>query len=429
MSKLLSAVVALTLLSSSTTWANPMPGDKQKDVPPRKIETRVYIRKQCILSAQDANQREFVAALAAIFVPLLIQKALGGASAALKKAGSPETLRDSGHLLTYLYKLSNIATPNPTGAVTNVRSISLNSDLGCVIIVRGTFDAPDADDQSVVAFPAGDTGPLTKKDDTDQKRIARLRQSNIKVTAIDAIYEGAIKKSDDLSALYYEARYLQINSFQGSRSSKSGRGLVVSISMYGPGTKEGDSTLSMSLMNMGNVTLGEVRGPEQLIGVTTSWLSGIGINDAALKAIEKIKVADNQTIGVMPVTIDGMFVETEAGNATLRFIAEVLDSAKADLTKTVSAEILEDRDKTAATAAAAASDALEKLRQEEESTYSNYLKAEAEVAALPTNPTTAAERATRQVKEFERDRTKRLWCVKFAALQTMGQAPTGRTCP
>lgn len=428
MSKLLSAVIALTLLSSSTTWANPLPGDKQKDVPPRKIETRVYIRKQCILSAQDANQREFLPLLAAIFVPLLIQKALGGASAALKKAGSPETLRDSGHLLTYLYKLSNIANPTPDG-VTNVRSISLNPDLGCVIMVRGTFDGPDTDDQSVVAFPKDDTGPLTRKEDTDQRRIARLRQSNIKVTAIDAVYEGVIKKSDDLSALYYEARYLQINSFQGSRSSKSGRGLVVSVSMHGPGTKEGDSTLSMSLMNMGNVTPGEVRGPEKLIGMTTSWLSGIGINDAGLKAIEKIKVADNQTIGVMPVTIDGVFVETEAGNATLRFIAEVLDSAKGDLTKTLSAEILEDRDKTAATAATAAADALEKLRQEEESTYSNYLKAEAEVAALPPTPTTPAEIATRQVKEFERDRTKRLWCVKFAALQAVGQAPTGRSCP
>lgn len=140
------------------------------------------------------------------------------------------------------------------------------------------------------------------------------------------------------------------------------------------------------------------------------------MTDTAVKAIENLDVPDNGKKGLMPVTIEATIVETEAGNATLRFIGDVLDSSKDDLTKTLSDEILKDRQKAAATAASEAADALEKLRQEEEAAYTEFLKADAELKALAP-ASTPAEIAARQVKEFELERTKRLWCVKFTALQ------------
>jgi hypothetical protein len=427
MSKILSAVLALTLLLTSTALAYPpMPGgDKQKEAP-RSIETRVYIRNQCILSAPDANQKELFGALAGIFVPLLIKKALGGVSSALKKAGSPETLRDSGRLPTYLYQLKETTTP-VQGVPTHDKKISLNPDLGCVIVVRGTFDSTGPAQPAAVTFPVNDSEVLTQTGD-DVKRIARLRVNGILVSRIDVAFEAAIKTSDDLTALYYDGRFLKVNSFQGSRSSKSGRALVVSLAINAPAAKEGEGAISLSLMNMGDVKIDEVRGPEQLRSVRTGWLSGVGLTAEAIKEIETIKVADNQTVGIMPVTIEATLVETEAGNAALRFIADVLDSSKDDLTKTLSDEILKDRDKAAEDKATKAADELEKLRQAEEEAYANYLDAEATLTALPT-PTTPAETDARKVKEFARDRTKRLWCAKFQALQTMRQAPAGRSCP
>ncbi len=427
MSKLLVVLLVFAMLLSpvGVAHANPLVPDKKNEPPPSPSETRVYVRKQCILSAQDANQREFFAALAGIFLPLLIKRAVSGAASALKKAGAPETLRDSGRLPTYLYRLSNMVKVE-NGQQTNEHKVELNPDLGCVIVVRGAFSGPDDGNQSVVSFPDGDSGVLVNADDA--RKVARLNASKIPVTRIDTAYEAAIKISEDKTALFYEGRFLEVNAFQGGRSSKKPRAMVVSLALQEPGAKEGDSTLSLALMNLGDITVGEVRGPDKLKSLRSSWLGGVGMSETALKAIEKIDVQDNQRVGLMPITVEATIVETEAGNATLRFIGEVLDASKDDLTKTLSDEILKERGKAAATAASAAADALEKLRQEEEATYSEYLTAEAELAAVaaPANP---AEVAAKQVKEFERDRTKRLWCVKFNALSKMGAAPAGRAAP
>jgi hypothetical protein len=81
----------------------------QSHLPPERdstMETRVYLRRQCLLSEPSKisapAEPEIFGALAAIFLPLLIGKAIGGVSAALKKAGAEKTVKDSGRLPTYL---------------------------------------------------------------------------------------------------------------------------------------------------------------------------------------------------------------------------------------------------------------------------------------------------------------------------------------
>lgn len=431
MSKIPSVVMILAVLMSSSgaarAYVKDSKGGGASADSGSPFETRVYVRPQCILSEPSANQRELFGALLGIFVPLLIEKALGGVSSALKKAGAAETLKDSGRLPTYLYELSSKSMTATDGTVTDTKSTALNPNLGCVIVVRGTFSGPDTGRQTVVAFPDGDSGVLDQAGQ-EQQRINRLRQSNITVNSIAVAYEAAIRKSNDQTAFHYESRFLEVNSFQGTRSGDS-RALVISLAIHGAGEKEGEPTLSLALVNLGAVRKGSIKGPQQFGSQRTGWLSGLGVTDGVEKAIEKMKLDDGQTALVMPITFEGTIAETEKGSAALRFIAEVLDSTKGEVSKAVSGEILKDRGAEAQKKSSEAADALEKLRQEEEETYAAHLKAKAELAeaSLPADAT-PAQKAAYEVKQFEQNRTKRLWCVKYWALDSAGAAPSGRKC-
>jgi hypothetical protein len=380
------------------------------------METRVYLRKQCLLSEprkiSAPPEPEFFGALAAIFLPLLIGKAIGGVSAALKKAGAEKTVRDSGRLPTYLYQLSN------------ANALSLNPDLGCVIVVRGTFSGPDNDRTPEIIFRTN--GVFLDPDDEEQRRI-RLNDNGIPVAEIAAVYEARIVTSQDGTALYYESRFLKVNEFQDGGSKRS---LVVSLAFFGAGEKEGEPTLSLALMNLGEIRRGAILGPDQLKSKRSTWLGGLGISEASMEAAKKIKApaANEPPVGIMPVTIEGGLAETEKANDALLFIAEILDATKADVSKAVAGEILKDLTK----AATEALDALEKLRQDEESAYGAYLKAKSDLATIgaPPAPPTAADTAKREAAVFEVTRAKRAWCLKFDAVKKFGLAvERADTCP
>lgn len=398
-----------------------------------RVETRVYLRSQCLLSENepiDQSSPQFVGALLGIFIPLLIEKALGAASGALKKAGSPKTLKDFGRRPTYLYRISNEGGGN--------MKYELNPDNNCVIVVRGTFSGPDELKnfaQSTVDFSDGTGIFLEDNEEHERKRVRRLQLSKIPVKTIAAVYEAKINLSDDRTAMNYESRFLEVRCFQGnedkcSRGKRSSdkRALVVSLSFYGAGSKEGEPTLSLALVNLGQVNEGTFLGPEQLRQQQSTWLGGIGINDASLKAIEKMNVEIGKPQGLMPVTVEGMFAETSKGNDALLFIAEILDATKGDVAKTISGEILKDREKEAATAA----EALEKLRVDEETAYIAYLKAADNLEKIcssippenpPQNPLFKYTQA-QKVLLAERDRTYRAWSLKHGVLKKYGATPT-----
>ncbi|MFN2492354.1 MAG: hypothetical protein ABR501_05660 [Pyrinomonadaceae bacterium] len=374
-----------------------------------RVETRVYVRKQCILSEFDFKQEQkngnaaaFPAALA-IFVPILIEKGLGAVSAALKKAGAAETLKDSGRLPTYLYHLAR------TG---QNKGFSLNPNLGCVLVVRGSFTGPDPEDISKINFTR--PGIFVGDDDqSENNRLRRLHDARIPVSEISSLYEAAIKTSNDKTALYYEGRFLEVNAFQGSRSSNS-RSMVVSLTIYAPGAKEGESVLSLALVNLGDVKKGLVLGPQDLRSQRSSWLGGLGISEGVLTAIGKLQPDPNKPndpLPVMPVTVEGMFVETDKGSKALQFIAEVLDASKADLSKAAKDEIARDPKKEAA----AAEDAVEKLRLDEETAYAACLTAQQAYVADQNNA----------LKKFNVQTAHRLWTRRFSALTTIGQAVDG----
>ena len=380
-----------------------------------RYETRVYTRRQCLLGEekvmpvpksppQNSADRELFPALAAIFAPILIGKAISGIAGALRKAGEDKTRKDSGRLPTYMYRLSR------------EKKLSLNPDLKCVIVVRGIFDPGVEPPVPEVNFP--ETGIFTMEDQA--KRIARLRKNGILVSKLATAYEAEMKFADDETGFLYQSKFFEMNEFQDGKPSDT-RGIVISIALNGVGPKEGEPTLSLVLINIG-ATKRVVLGPDKLT-YRSSWVGGLGISDDSLKAIETIKVpskpSDPPFLGIGPVTVEAVISETEDGNKALKFIADVLDASNEKVTNALTAEITKDRGK----AAEEASTALEKLRQEEESAFTDYLEA---LAAKTTGLTPAELR----VVEFKRNTTKRLWCVKLNALKTLGEDPgRSETCP
>ena len=176
MRKMMSLALALSVLACSPGAT--LAGTLDIDAPAARTETRVYTRRQCLLSESAlVAEPQIVGAIASIFVPLLVSRLFGGVSAALNKAAADETLRDSGRLPTYLYQLALNEDDE--------KKLSLNPNLKCVVVVRGTFSGPDPRDQAKVAFP--DAGVLDVNDEGSyRKRIRRLNESNIHVTSIAA---------------------------------------------------------------------------------------------------------------------------------------------------------------------------------------------------------------------------------------------------
>src|SRR4030095_14206449 len=421
-------VALLTALVTPQCLATPF-ADKSEP----KFETRVFVKDKCVITPppkdEAEDQRNFIGALLAVFIPILIQKALGLVAAALKKAGDPETLRDTGRLPTYLYRLPKAPLPEPVRAMwTKLRmkddekpsKLQLNPQFRCVIVVRGTFTRTKTDTLA----------PASGIDDVNR---TKLRNANILVDQIAALYEGAVKVADDRTALRYEGRFFQVNRFQGSRSQKEKRGMVISISMTGPAAKDGEPLLSLALINLGELNANTVLTEEDLKYKSSSWLGGLAMSEDSLNAIKTLDFVDPNTgqekkcLEIMPVNIEAGFLENEDGSKALRFIAEVLEAGAEGATKAISDEILKDRKKEAETEA----DALEKLRQEEETAYAAYLTAKIELDKLehpkPDEHPTAAELAA---KQFEVDRALRVWCVKQSVLKKLGIEKTrDAVCP
>jgi hypothetical protein len=171
--------------------------------------------------------------------------------------------------------------------------------------VRGTFSGPDNDLTPEIIFR---TNGVFLDPDDEQRRI-RLNDNGIPVTEIAAVYEARIVTSEDGTALYYESRFLRVNEFQDGGNKRS---LVVSLALFGAGANEGDPTLSLALMNLGEIRRGTVLGPAQLKSKRSTWLGGLGISEASMEAAKKIKApgVNEPPVGIMPVTIEGGLAET-----------------------------------------------------------------------------------------------------------------------
>jgi hypothetical protein len=428
MKKLFSTIIIVSVCLQTALAITPINKSRrslQASADDDHVETRVYLRRQCLLSESAPKaEPQFVMALGAIFLPIIIGKLIGGVSSAIRKAGTAETLKDGGSRLTYLYRLSNYKDPEHENKPEIKYTLNPNNE--CVILVRGIFDAPDTTENNKLdkvdfldESGANPSNGIFIQEGQENLRKNRLRRSGIPVRDISLVYEAALNLSDDRLGFNYDSRFLEVNNFQSSKSGS--RGLVVSLAFYGAAAKEKDATLSLALLNLGEVQKGTIWGPEQLKqnnrNAHSAWLGGVGISEAALKAIEHMTVPVGEFRGLMPVTVEGTFAETSKANDTLLFIADVLDAGKGDAAKAIAGDLL-DSSKEATTA----SEALDKLKSDEETAYAAYLKAAAALEAVCSQVTHPFNEA-QQLLIFNRDSTYASWLNKLSALKKYGIAP------
>src|ERR1044071_5142390 len=210
-STMITFVLIVCLVSNVAARTRTSPSGTFADNKTERYETRVYTRRQCLLGEdkvkpvkdlpKNSAERELFPALAAIFAPILIGKAISGIAGALRKAGEDKTRKDSGRLPTYMYRLSK------------EKKLSLNPDLKCVIVVRGIFDPGLEPAAPEVNFP--ETGIFTMEDQA--KRIARLRNNGILVSKVATAYEAEIKFADDETGFLYQSKFFEMNEFQDGK--------------------------------------------------------------------------------------------------------------------------------------------------------------------------------------------------------------------
>jgi hypothetical protein len=446
---ILKQIVSLTLLiialSNTSSALAASRRDDFSDEEVKRIQTRVYLKPQCLIS-EEGEDPKLVGTIAAIVVPVLIERAIGAFSGVLRKAGEKEELKESGKEPILMYTVSHRDKSKP-------RDIRLKSSIakGCVIIVRGTFhpkatenpcadkspNAKDVDSDTRTALPRllrfCDQGPLLLPDH-EEMRIRRLNDNGIPVAKIALIYEASIETSFDKAATRYESRYLQVNRFLGNRSQKKSRNVVINIALNDVGPRE-DAVRSMVMINFGEVAREERSEPiildrKALEGKKSGWVTGPALTQNQFEKLQSLEVSE--TAEVFPVTLVGTVIETEDGIQALKFIADVLDATKTDIAKTSSTEIFKDREAERRTEA----NELEATYLAEEQAYSNYLTAQLELSRAKEakrivdsdidSSNEAKETAAHQVriKEFAVTTAIRIWCGKLTELRNVGKTPS-----
>ena len=372
------------------------------------FETRVYIRKQCLLSepkkleeVKKVDKKGLPLALASIFLPIIIEKGIKAIGSALVNAGGEDKLQDSGILPTYLYQI---------GVTDNGESIvELNPEFGCVILVRGNFTGPDEgpDFDSPINYSSG-TGILDKQGQESQ-RIKRLDDNKIPVRKIAAVYEAKIHTSKEKNAFFYQSKFLQVNEFLGNRSSNI-RGLVISFLMNGIAADEDDNELSVALINIGEIEKGVILG-DDISNKKSGWRKGLGLSPEQISLIQDSNL--NQSDGIAPVTITGTFTETENGNKALVFIGEVLKAGATAASEELSDQALKGKEREEEKATA-----IEEMQVDEAQAYDAYITARISRRDLSSSNEEEIEQSVAKLEEAERK-----WCKKYNALKKLGRAP------
>ena len=394
--------------ASSNVPAAPLPAKTPGE------ETRVFLRPGCLLSESGPTAFGQESILGTI-VPVLIDKTLGFAVSALKKAGDKEVVKKIAELPTYLY----------TRQTTNPPSLALNPDFGCIILVQGQFTANSNAFAPAKPLSFKTSEALTAKGpDADKARLERLQENGIPVSQVKMLAEVRVIPAVDGTAVRYEPRFLWTTEFLGERS-KDSRTLVVNLAIAGATAKPDDSSLSSAIVDFGEIHRNSIYGRDHSFPPprSTPWAGGIGVSKESAEAF-KAKFDNPRIDRYMPVTFVVGFAETADGNALAKFLADLLDSNKKEIASFANERLNPDEKAKAAEQVVIDQG---KLLDAATAAYQNYLAARAAfqsaidaTSATPPVPLNAERRAQ---LDFERKRTQRLFCNAYAALKKSGAKP------
>jgi len=276
-------------------------------------ELRVHVRARCVVNPEPRRAARGAVPLLGIFVPKLIEMAIGGVATWLRKAGGDETVSVSGRALTDLYVADDTMALRP------------NPDIGCVIAIAGTFDDGRAD-----APPAEDPA------------LRRLEEAGVvsRGAVVNLIFEAAIRLAPDRTACFLDMRHFSVREPLGKRKRKE-RAYVVTVSVVTPGATADGDTIAIGAIDVGGVDRGGVVTPGPRL---RSNLMPWGQISRASKAAYDADAAAGSAAGrrYMPVTFDVTVSETADGSRWLRALGELVEGAKKEAAAELSKLVLPD---------------------------------------------------------------------------------------
>ena len=316
-----------------------------------KPELRVYLRRECLINPGPARPSTEALAFIAPFLPKLISAGIGGIATLLKKAGDAETDQVSGSELTDLFFADND------------QRLSINPEIGCVLGIYGVFAARNE--------RSGNADPVLQKLEG-----AGLVPKNAEVSIV---FEAAVVPSSDQTAFHLETRYFRVFDFVSDRH-KSDRVYVATFSVAAPDASADGKTIAL-----GNVALGRL-GKETLPipagladGAYPRYHSNLMpwnriARDAKAAYESDVRRDAAKSRRYMPVTFNLTLSETSDGNRFLAALGGLLEGAKTDAAKGITALV----DPSAgAEQAEEDADAAEALLKKEEDTLVSLREAEA----------------------------------------------------
>jgi hypothetical protein len=315
-----------------------------------KPELRVFLREACVINPPPAELKPLDGGLLALFVPKVIELAIGGVASWLKKAGAEKTEQVSGSEFSTLY-------------ITDAEQrLHVNRQLGALIAVYGLF--PD------VGSPS--TDPIVRK----------LAAAGLvpPATDTDIVFEAAIVPTSDQTAFFLETRYFEVKSFiNGGRGD---RVYVATLAVTTPGATAEGTAIAVGNVSLGRMEKGVLPIPNGPLGKHPRYRSNLmpwaRITQEAKEIYDSdVKRMEAKNKPYMPVTFGLTLSQTEDGNKFLAALGELLEGAKAEAAKELASLVLPDarakREKEEA-------DAAEKLYQAEEDAKIAVLEAEKSLA-------------------------------------------------
>lgn len=281
-------------------------------------EFRLYLLEKCLLNPPPPAPaaRGPGAALLGLFVPRLIEMAIGGIATALRKAGEHDTVQLTACEFSDLYVADD-----------RTQALSINPAQGCVLAVwfEGRKKASPPDDG------------VTRK----------LRDAGMvpPTAAVGGVFEAAIRPSPDGTAFFLDTRHFSVREFIGDRR-KEDRAYVVTFSVAAP-----DATADGSTFALGTIDLGKRRKGDSLVPpghprdgfprYRSNLMPWSKISQASKAAYDR-DVAAGQAAGrrYMPVSFSMNVAETADGNAFLSKLGEVLGGLAGKAAGEISKRIL-----------------------------------------------------------------------------------------
>jgi hypothetical protein len=455
------AGIVWTLVSLFTvTTSPPSQAADSSEVP---SQSRVYIFNKCILTGSKQSNAT-VGLLASVFLPKLVDSALGSFGTWLENLSKARTTSYSATDFVNLYTLQ----PTVIGTMPQ-----LNPNVRCVVFAKGRFADAVYQNPTTAQIDDDVDKPATL---TDPQKHARLQTNHINLVSDPDIYfEGELIPSADGTALYLATRYLVINKLQ-SANGRTTRGFGITITLDGPLSGSDKTTLAAFVLNFG-----DRKAPTPALltgsigsGAQSAWVSTPGLTQGsrdALKAaadyrqsvddalagvqkelgaaqklseekshrqdkslqdqIEALTTKKNKLTasqsekpytpfaGLMPVNLTVTVTETENENKFLALLADVFKNSKDDLSKDIGSKVSpeqrqQDRDK-GVTQREADQTAMEKARSDYWSAKFDY---EAAVADAQKAPNDLGKQKTEKLAQLALERATRLY---NQALQALGQ--------